>query len=127
MDPVSDMLIRIKNAQRAGHTTVMIPHSRFKYEIAGALERSGFIEKVERRGKRVRRTLEVTLRGGSDAPAIQGVKLHSTPGRRRFSSYNELRPSPHGGIFILTTPKGVLTAKEARKEKVGGELIAEIC
>lgn len=126
MDPISDMLIRIKNAQTAGRETVLIPYSRLKNEIAKALERAGFIAKADRRGKRVKRTLEVVLRGGKDAPAIHGVKLLSTPGLRRYSSYRELRPAPRGGVYILTTPKGVLSGAEAKKEKVGGQLIAEV-
>lgn len=126
MDPISDMLIRIKNAQTAGHAAALIPYSQLKHEIARALERAGFVASTERRGKRVRKMLEITLRGGKDAPAIRGVALLSTPGLRRYTSYRELRRAPRGGIYILTTPKGVMSGMEARKEKVGGELIAEI-
>ncbi|MEK7541350.1 MAG: 30S ribosomal protein S8 [Patescibacteria group bacterium] len=125
-DPISDMLIRIKNAQTAGHATVLMPYSRFKHEIAKALSRSGFVAGIERKGKRVRKALEVALRGGAAAPAIRGVKLFSTPGLRRYVPYRALRAAPHGGMYILTTPKGVMSSAEARKEKVGGELIAEI-
>lgn len=126
MDPISDMLIRIKNAQAAGHASVLIPYSQLKHEIAKVLERSGLVAGTERKGKRVRKTLEVTLRGGADAPALRGVLLLSTPGKRRYVSYRELSRAPHGGIYVLTTPKGVMSGAEARKEKVGGELIAEI-
>ena len=126
MDPISDMLIRIKNAQAAGHETVHIPYSRLKHEIAKVLERAGFVADTERRGKRVKKTLEVVLRGGKEAPAIRGVNLFSTPGRRLYRSYRELKPAPHGGIYILTTSKGVFSGAEARKEKAGGELIAEV-
>ncbi|OGZ97548.1 MAG: 30S ribosomal protein S8 [Candidatus Sungbacteria bacterium RIFCSPLOWO2_02_FULL_54_10] len=126
MDPISDMLIRIKNAQTAGHDTALMPYSQLKQEIAKTLERAGFIAGTDRKGKRVRKILEVTLRGGKDAPAIRGVKLLSTPGLRRYLPYRELRRAPHGGMYILTTPKGVMSGSEARKQKVGGELIAEI-
>lgn len=126
MDPVSDMLIRIKNAQTAGHTTALMPYSQLKHEIAKALAKAGFIAGIERKGKRVRKALEITLRGGRDTAAIRGVKLLSTPGLRRYLPYRQLRPAPHGGIYILTTSKGVMSGADARKEKVGGELIAEV-
>ena len=126
MDPISDMLIRIKNAQTAGQAAALMPYSQLKHEIARALERAGFVAGVERKGKRARKALEVVLRGGKDAPAIRGVKLLSTPGLRRYTSYRELSRAPHGGIYILTTPKGVVSGTEAKKQKVGGELIAEI-
>ncbi|TSD05021.1 MAG: small subunit ribosomal protein S8 [Parcubacteria group bacterium Greene0714_36] len=127
MDPISDMLIRIKNAQTAGHAAVLIPYSQMKHEIAKALERAGFIAGIDRKGKRVRKMLEVTLGGGGkESPAIRGVKLLSTPGLRRYLPYRDLQRASHGGIYILTTPQGVMSGSEARKQKVGGELIAEI-
>lgn len=126
MDPISDMLIRIKNAQNAGHDAVLIPYSQLKHEIAKTMERAGFVAGTDRKGKRVRKVLEVTLRGGANAPALSGVRLLSTPGLRRYVSYRDLAKAPRGGIYILTTPKGVMSGGEARKEKVGGELIAEV-
>ena len=126
MDPISDMFIRIKNAQAAGHDTVVIPYSQMKHEIARALERGGFVGHADRKGKRVKKFLEVTLLGGTDHPLFRGVRLISTPGRRMYMSYQDVRPAPRGGMIILTTPKGILSGKEARKEKVGGELIAEV-
>jgi small subunit ribosomal protein S8 len=129
MDPISDMLIQIKNAQAAGHATVRIPYSRLKHEIAKVLERAGFAAGLERRGKRIKKTLEISFSGPKDAPAIYGIKginLFSTPGRRLYCSYRELRRAPHGGIYILTTSKGVFSGAEAKKEKAGGEIIAEV-
>lgn len=126
MDPISDMFIRIKNAYQAGHETAQIPHSQFKYEIAKVLERSGFIGKVEKKGKRTRKVLDAVLVYDGPEPRVRGVKLISRPSRRLYAPYKDLRRSRHGGVVIISTPKGVLTDKEARKEKVGGELIAEI-
>lgn len=120
------MLIRIKNAQSAGHESVFIPYSQLKHEIARTLERAGFVAAVARKGKRTRKMLEVTLSGATDAPAIHGVKLLSTPGLRRYVPYRDLRRAPHGGTYILTTPRGVITSREARQQKVGGQMIAEI-
>ena len=104
MDPISDMFIRIKNAQNAGHKTAQLPYSRMKHEIARALERTGFVGHAERKG----------------------VKLLSTPGRRVYVSYKDVRSAAHGGVVLLTTSKGIMSGEEARREKVGGQLLAEI-
>lgn len=124
--PISDMFIRIKNAQKAGHETVQIPHAKFKYEIARALERSGFVGKVEKRGKRIRKTMEVELLYQNETPIINGVKIISKPSRRLYIAYKAIKLSRHGGIILISTPRGVLTGQEARKAKVGGQLIAEV-
>jgi len=121
------MFIRIKNAQKAGHASVLIPYSKFKHEIAKALERVGYVAKVERKGKRVKRNLEVGLLYTEDEiPVLKGVKFFSTPSRRLYTSYRKLRSAQRGGVILLTTSKGILSDKEARKEKVGGQLLAEI-
>ena len=124
-DPISDFFIRIKNAQKAGHETVQIPYSRFKHEIARALERSGFVGKAEKKGRRVR-VLELTLLYHNRVPLLRDVKLFSTPSRRLYTSYRTIPSASRGGAILLTTPKGVLNNKEARKEKVGGQLLVEI-
>ena len=126
VDPVSDMLIRIKNAQRAGHDAVRLPYSKFKHEIAKALERAGYVGEIERRGKRVKKTLVIQLRYTLEQPAVNDVKLLSKPSQKLYTSYRDLRPSKTGGAIILSTPKGVMSRQEARKEKVGGQLIAEV-
>jgi len=126
MDPISDMLIRIKNAQRAGRKTAQIPYSKFKQEIAKAILRVGFVESAERKGKRVKKIIEVGLKEGARNERPLNVRLISKPGRRLYVSGRSLRPSLYGGVYILSTSKGVMSDKEARKAKVGGELIAEI-
>lgn len=126
MDPISDMFIRIKNAQKAGHETVQFPYSKFKHEIIKTLERAGFVGKGERRGKRVRKMLEVALLYRGEEPVVSNVKLLSRPSRRIYTPYQGIRRARHGGVIILSTPKGVLTEREARKEKAGGELIVEL-
>ena len=125
-DPISDMFIRIKNAQKAGHESVSFPYSKFKHEIIKALARAGRVGKAERKGKRVKKSLEVELLYKDEVPIINNVKLLSVPSRRLYISYGDLRPSRHGGLTLLTTPRGVLSDKEARKEKVGGQLLAEV-
>lgn len=126
MDPISDMFIRIKNAQKAGHELVKIPYSKFKHDIAKALERSCYLGKTERRGKRARKILEMELLYKDENPVISGVRLLSKPSRRLYISYKNLSKPRHGGVILLTTPKGIMTDKEARKEKVGGQLLAEV-
>ena len=126
MDPISDFFIRIKNAQRAGHETVQISYSKFKHEISKALERSGLVGGVEKRGKRVRKIIEIGLIYRDARPAISDLKLISRPSRRIYSAYKDLKPIRGGGIIFLSTPKGVLSWNEAKKAKVGGEVIVEI-
>ena len=126
MDPISDMFIRIKNAQAAGHESVRLPYSKFKHEIARALERAGYVGEIERKGKRVKKTLMIQLRYAGEQPAVSDVKLLSRPSQKIYSSYRDLRPSKTGGAILLSTPKGVLSRDEARKEKVGGLIIAEV-
>lgn len=126
MDPISDMLIRIKNAQKAGHETVQIPYSKFKHEIAKVLEEHKMVKASERKGKRVRKFLEVELVYADEEPAIHEVRLISKPSRRFYSPLKKIPKPRHGGLIILSTPKGVMCEEKARKEKVGGELIAEV-
>ncbi len=126
MDPISDMLIRIKNAQNAGLELVRVSNSKFKYEIARALELNGYVGKIERKGKRVKKILEIELRYKNDKPLISGVHLMSKPSNRTYTGAKELNTSRKGGMIILSTPKGVMSGKDARKQNVGGMLIAEI-
>ena len=126
MDPVSDMFIRIKNAQNAGHGTVKIPFSKFKYEIAKTLERTHLVATIDRRGKQTKRILELRLIKDADGPGIRGIKLLSTPGKKAYISCRNMRPGQKRGIVILSTSKGVMEAREAKKERVGGQLIAEV-
>lgn len=125
-DPISDMFIRIKNAQAAKQEMVRIPYSQVKHEIARALERSGMVGPSERKGKRIRKILDLTLLYPEGRAAITQVALISKPSRRMYTSYRDLHRAPRGGVILLTTPKGILSSVEARKEKVGGQLIAEL-
>ncbi|OGZ95544.1 MAG: 30S ribosomal protein S8 [Candidatus Sungbacteria bacterium RIFCSPHIGHO2_01_FULL_50_25] len=126
MDPISDMFIRIKNANTAKRETVLIPYSKFKLDIVKALSGAGCIGAVEVKGKRVRKTIEVALRYEDGDPKIKGVKMLSKPSRRLYAPYKDVKPSPRGGVVLLTTPKGILTDRMAKNEKVGGQLIAEV-
>lgn len=126
-DPIADMLNRIRNAQAVSHQTVNIPFSNLKYEIAKVLKKHGFIEKAEKKGKKVNKTIEITLKYDGKTPVISSLKRISKPGQRIYKGSKELRRVRGGyGIAIISTPKGLMTNKEARKQKIGGEVLAEI-
>jgi small subunit ribosomal protein S8 len=127
MDPISNMLTAIRNAQAVGKATVDIPFSNLKYEIAKILEKEKFIEKAEKKGKKTKRFIEITLKYTEKTPAISGLKRISKPGQRIYLSWKEIKRVKGGyGIGIISTSKGLMTDKEARKQKLGGEVIAEI-
>jgi small subunit ribosomal protein S8 len=127
-DPVSDLIIRLTNAGAVGHATVSMPFSNFKYAIAEKLKEAGYIKAIEKKGKKVHKTLDVTLRyDEAGVHAIAGVKRISKLGRRMYKGAHEIVPVRYGfGALILSTPKGIKTDKEARQEKVGGEALFEI-
>ncbi|MBI5004115.1 30S ribosomal protein S8 [Candidatus Kaiserbacteria bacterium] len=127
-DPVADFITRLTNAGAVGHKTVSLPFSMFKLAIAEKLKDAGYLANIEKKGKKVRKTLDVTLKyDEAGKPVINGVKRISKPGRRLYKSVNEIIPVRYGhGALVLSTPKGVMTDKEARKAGVGGEALFEI-
>ncbi len=127
-DPVGDLINRLKNAGAVKHAAVSVPFSNFKLAIAEKLRDAGYISAVEKKGKKIKKTLDVVIKyTTSGAPVIQGVKRISKPGRRLYKSVHDITPVKYGhGALILSTPYGIKTDKEARKEKVGGEALFEI-
>jgi small subunit ribosomal protein S8 len=128
MDVIGDLITRLQNAGAIGKASVSLPYSAFKMAVAEKLKDQGFVKAVEKKGKKVRKTLDVTLKYNDDGKhVIQGAKRISKPGRRMYKSVIEIHPVRYGhGALVLSTPKGILTDKEARKEKVGGEVLFEI-
>lgn len=127
MDPIADMLIKIKNAYRAGHASVTIPHSKLKAEILSLLEKHKYVGSVEKRGKKIRKFLDVTLLYKNGDPAVSGVKRVSKSSRRVYMPHDKLYLVKQGfGIAVVSTSKGVMTGGEAKKVGLGGEVIAEI-
>ena len=128
IDVIGDLIIRIANAGAIKKPSVSIPYSAFKMAVAEKLKDAGFVSEVEKKGKKVRKPLDITLKyDGAGQHAITGVKRISKPGRRLYKSMHEIIPVRYGhGALILSTPKGVLTDKEARKQNVGGEALFEI-
>jgi len=126
-DPITDMLNRIRNAQAVNHLTVIIPFSKFKYEIAKILQRKDFIEKVDRKGRKTKKVIEITLKYIDKVPAISGLKRISKPGQRIYSPGKKIKRVRTGfGMAIISTSKGLVTDQEARKHKLGGEILCEV-
>ena len=126
-DPIGDMLARIKNAQLRNHKIIKLPSSNFKKKIAEVLKNEGYIidYKVDEKDNRFK--LEIELKYNSGNPVISSIERISKPGRRIFSSAESLPKINNGlGIAIVSTPKGVMTDVDARKQKVGGEIICKV-
>ena len=127
-DPIGDMIARLKNAQVRNHKKVVLPSSKFKAKIADVLKNEGFIidYKVnENVGNKP--DLEINLKYNYGSPVISTIERVSKPGRRIFSSAESLPKINNGlGIAIISTPKGVMTDVDARKQKVGGEIICKV-
>ena len=126
-DPIADMLTRIRNANTAKHDTVDIPASKMKLAIAEILLNEGYIKKYEVIEDGIFKTIKVTLKYGQDKneKIITGLKKISKPGLRVYAGKDELPRVLGGlGIAIISTNKGILTDKEARKQHVGGEVLA---
>jgi len=127
-DPIGDMIARLKNAQVRNHKKVVLPSSKFKTKIADVLKNEGFIidYKVnENEGNKP--DLEINLKYNYGSPVISTIERVSKPGRRVFSRAESLPKINNGlGIAIISTPKGVMTDVDARKQKVGGEIICKV-
>src|SRR4030042_1697715 len=122
MDQVSEMLTVIRNAQAVLKKTVAVSFSNLKYEIAHILEKEGLVEKVEKKGKKAKKTIEIILKYRDDRPAISGLKRISKPGQRIYLDYKRIRPIRNGyGIAIISTSRGLLTGSDAKRQKIGGE------
>ena len=127
-DPIGDMLARIKNAQLRAHRNVSLPSSKFKIKIAEVLKEEGYIidYKIEKADNN-KNTLFVILKYNLGNPVINSIERVSRPGRRIFSSAESLPKINNGlGIAIVSTPKGVMTDINARKQKVGWEIICKV-
>ena len=128
MDVIGDLIVRLQNAGAIGKQSVSIPFSSYKLAIAEKLKDAGYVKAVEKKGKKVSKTLEVALKyNDAGEPAISGARRISKPGRRMYKGVLDIHSIRYGhGCLILSTPKGIKTDKEARKEKVGGEALFEI-
>jgi len=128
MSPITDMFAQISNAVAVNKKTLSLPFSKMKYNILKVMEKEGFIEKVITRGSK-KKKLVIKLRYvDSGSSALHEIKLLSKPSRHIYLNKGELYfPKGGRGILILSTSRGIMTSKEAKKEKIGGEVICEIC
>jgi small subunit ribosomal protein S8 len=127
-DPVADFLTRIRNAMRARHQKLDVPASKLKAEIARILKEEGYIANYKPTEEDGMKVIRVYLKyGPNNESVIRDLKRVSRPGCRVYQGKNEIRRVQGGfGIAILTTPKGVMTGRQARREGVGGELLCEV-
>jgi len=126
-DPIGDMIARIKNAQERNHKKVDLPSSNFKKKIADILKNEGFIKNFEILTTENKSILSLELKYHSGNPVISNFERVSKPGRRIFSSADGLPKINNGlGIAIISTPKGVMTDIDARKQHIGGEIICKV-
>lgn len=122
-----DLLTKIKNAQAAKKESVKVSYTNLDFAVAEILAKHKFIEEVLKKGRMPKRILDIKLKYQDGQGVIQGVKLLSKPSRKLYSGYKNLKPIRQGyGLLVLSTPKGIMDGKSARKEKVGGQLLFEI-
>jgi len=127
-DPVSDFLTRLRNAYKAGLAECVSPHSNLKESLAAILKSEGFVSGVSlSTDDRGHKTLVVKLKYVDNTPAVTNLTRVSTPGRRLYYSYTEIPRVLNGlGISILSTSKGLLKDQDARRQKIGGELLCKV-
>ncbi|MBP6886084.1 MAG: 30S ribosomal protein S8 [Candidatus Pacebacteria bacterium] len=131
MDPISDMMNRIKNAQAVDHERVSIPFSNVKLQIAQILSDAGFVAGFERTKKKAKRAeldyIEVVLKYNAGEGAISGLRIISRPSRHIYIKASEIKPVRSGyGSAIVSTSQGIMTSQAARKAGLGGEVLFEI-
>jgi len=131
MSPIANMLTQIKNAQSRSKEEVVLPFSKMTLGIAEILKNKGFVGGVEKKTKKMKKSeadfISVGLKYENGVGAIGGIKMISKPSRRVYAGKDDLRPVRNGyGISIISTPKGLMTGDEARKMRIGGEIICEI-
>lgn len=127
-DPIADMLTRIRNAVRSHHPRVDVPNSKLKVAIAGILRDEGYVAGVATVEKDGFKVLRLTLRYDDEGePLIDGLTMVSKPGRRVYAGYRDI-PAVMGGVglSIVSTPRGLLTGREARRRRLGGEILCNI-
>lgn len=121
------MLIGIKNANRALRESVVFPHSKFTFAIAQKLSKEGFVGAITTKTRKGRPVFEVALLSTERQPKITDIERVSKLSRRMYAGFADVQPVKNGrGVLLLSTPKGILTDKEARKEHVGGEVLFSI-
>ena len=127
-DPISDFLTHLRNASKAGLAQCVSPHSKLKESLANILKNEGYVRDVATgTDERGHKTVVVTMKYVDSAPVITGIRRTSTPGRRIYAGYSEIPRVLNGlGIAILSTSKGLMKDQDARRQKLGGELVCTV-
>jgi len=126
-DPLADMLTRIRNAIAVRKHEVSLPHSKLKEEVAKSLKANKFLDDVKVSGEGVTKTLTITINQPMENARITSIRTLSTPGRRMYVGTSEIPTVMHGrGMVIVSTSKGMMTGDEAKKARLGGELICRV-
>jgi small subunit ribosomal protein S8 len=127
-DPISDFLTHLRNASKAGLAQCVSPHSKLKESLAGILKAEGFVRDVATgTDERGHKTVIVTMKYVDSAPVITGLKRSSTPGRRLYTGYADIPRVLNGlGLAIISTSKGLMKDQDARRNKLGGELVCTV-
>ncbi|MES2214012.1 MAG: 30S ribosomal protein S8 [Patescibacteria group bacterium] len=127
MDPIANMIVQLSNAGNAGRDTAVVPFSKVKENIAAVLKSEGFVKSVEKKMVNERPVLEIGLILENRIPKIKGVKRLSKTSKRVYKKSTEIRPVKSGyGALVLSTPKGIMSGREAKKNKLGGEVLFSI-
>lgn len=123
----TDLLTQIKNAQQAKKEFLKVPFSTYDMAIADLLAANGYVEHAVKKGRLPKRIIEIRIKYKNGRGMIQTVKLISKPSRRLYAGYRELARVRHGyGIGVISTPQGIMTTREAKQKKVGGEILFEV-
>ena len=127
MDPLADMLIKIKNAGIAGKETVTVPYSNLKFAVANVLVREGYAASVSKHGRKEKRLIDIGILYENKIPKIKGLSRVSKVSRRVYLGSKNIQPVRQKyGNLILSTPQGILTGKDAKKKNIGGEALFKI-
>lgn len=127
-DPISDFLTRVRNASKAGLAECVIPHSKLKESLANILKSEGYVRDVATgTDERGHKTVVLSMKYVDNTPVITGIQRSSTPGRRIYAGYSEIPRVLNGlGISIISTSKGLMKDQDARRNKLGGELVCTV-
>ncbi|MDB5266678.1 MAG: ribosomal protein small subunit ribosomal protein [Parcubacteria group bacterium] len=127
MDPIANMIVQLSNAGKAGRDLAVVPYSAVKENIANVLKSEGFVKSVEKKMANNRPVLEVGIILENRIPKIKGIKRLSKTSKRVYKKSSEIRPVKSGyGSLVISTPKGIMSGREAKKNKLGGEVLFSI-
>ena len=126
-DPIADLINRLKNASATGKESVSVPYSKLAHEVAELLKKEGFVKSVEKRGKKIKKFLDIELSYDDKSPLIRGAERVSRLSRRVYLKKSDIKPVKFGqGVLVVSTSKGLRTGSAARQEGVGGEALFKI-